>query len=235
MIHSVCVLGDSVAKGVVLDAAHQKYMLLKNSFVHEIQRAAHLSVKNLAKFGCTIGKGAQILKRHKEELSQYDYTVLEFGGNDCDFNWSKVAADPDAGHEPQTPISEFEQSYCSMIREVRQSGGAPVLLTLPPIVAPRYFAWISQGLNAENILRWLGDVEHIYRWHEMYNLAVCRAAMQENAPLIDISSEFLSMTHYQDLICADGIHPNEQGHRLIAQSIERFVKQHFPRQELALA
>ncbi|MBE6830962.1 MAG: SGNH/GDSL hydrolase family protein [Ruminococcaceae bacterium] len=98
-----------------------------------------------------------------------------------------------------------------------------MLLSLPPIDAQRYFAWISRGLNAENILRFLGDIEYIYRWHEMYNLAVYRLAMDQGVPLIDISSAFLKTGNFQDLICEDGIHPNENGHRLIGQTIEKYA------------
>ena len=79
--------------------------------------------------------------------------------------------------------------------------------------------------NSRNILRWLGDVEHIYRWHEMYNLAVCRVAMEERVPLLDISSRFLAADSYQELLCEDGIHPNEKGHQVILESLREAARQ----------
>ncbi len=223
MTQSICVFGDSVSKGVVFDSVHKKYMLLKDSFVCLLEKAADIAISNYSKFGCTVTKGVEILKKHQNELSKYDYTVLEFGGNDCDFDWAKVSESPESVHIPNTPVEKFEAYYSELIDEVKQCGGNPILLSLPPIDAKRYFAWISRGLNAENILHFLGDIEYIYRWHEMYNLAVYRLAMEHQVPIIDISSAFLQTGNYQSLICEDGIHPNEKGHKLIGETIARYV------------
>ena len=224
MIQSVCVFGDSVAKGVVFDAIKNKYVLLRDCFANTLQNIGRFTIKNYARFGATIHKGAEILQKHREELPKYDYIALEFGGNDCDFDWSEVADAPNSDHQPKTPVPKFEACYAAMVREIKKSGGNPVVLSLPPIDAQRYFKWISRGLDADNILHWLGDVEHIYRWHEMYNLAVCRVAKEEQIPLLDISSAFLETAHYQDLICEDGIHPNEKGHQLITSVLEVYIK-----------
>ncbi|NLJ31869.1 MAG: SGNH/GDSL hydrolase family protein [Clostridiales bacterium] len=225
MIQSVCVFGDSVAKGVIFDSVHQKYILLKDSFLNLLSRAGNIAVNNYSKFGCTVTKGGEILKKHQNELCKYDFTVMEFGGNDCDFDWAEVSVAPENFHIPKTPVSEFEARYSSMIDQVKRCGGSPVLLSLPPIDAKRYFTWISRGLNAENILRFLGDIEYIYRWHEMYNLAVYRLAIEHHVPLIDISSAFLKTENYQSLICEDGIHPNENGHKLIGSTIASTLRE----------
>jgi acyl-CoA thioesterase-1 len=223
MIDSVCIFGDSVAKGVVLDSVSKKYVLLKDSFVNLLKAGAQCGVKNYSRFGSTVTKGLESLSKRLDELKNYDYVALEFGGNDCNLNWAQIAANPEGEHKPNTPLGVFEQKYVQMVREVRAAGSCPVILSLPPIDAQRYFAWISRGLNADNILRYLGDVEHIYRWHEMYNVAVLRVAEQTHAPLVDISSAFLATRNYQKLICDDGIHPNERGHELIARTIEDVV------------
>jgi Lysophospholipase L1 and related esterases len=223
MTQSICVFGDSVSKGVVFDSALKKYTVLKDSFLHLLERAANIAINNYSKFGCTITKGGEILKKHRAELCNYDYTVLEFGGNDCDYDWAQIAAEPEAYHIPNTPVADFETQYSSVIKEIKSCGGNPVLLSLPPIDAKRYFTWVSRGLNAENILHFLGDVEFIYRWHEMYNLAVCRLAIENGIPMIDISSVFLQTGHYQNYICEDGIHPNAQGHKLIEKAIAGYA------------
>ena len=223
MINSVCIFGDSVSKGVVFDSVLKKYTLLKDSFVSIIQNQDKISINNYSRFGCTITKGGEVLKRHKSELSKFDYTVLEFGGNDCDFNWKEVSASPDSKHKPKTPLTVFQEKYEKTIDFVKSCGGNPVLLSLPPVDAKRYFNWISRGLNPDNILSWLGDVEYIYRFHEMYNLAVNKIAKLKDIPLIDISSEFLQADKYQELLCEDGIHPNKKGHELIGKTIEQYA------------
>jgi lysophospholipase L1-like esterase len=57
----------------------------------------------------------------------------------------------------------------------------------------------------------------------MYSLEVNKLAMALSVPLIDIRSHFLKRKDYSDLICADGIHPNQEGHRLITNAIDTAV------------
>ncbi len=218
---SVCIFGDSVAKGVVFDQVRQRYALLKNGFVNLACAALRLSPKNYSKFGCTVTKGAEMLGAHAAELAQYDWTLLEFGGNDSDFDWAGIAAEPDAPHQPKTPPAEFAAQYGGMIETVLANGGTPVLLNLPPVEPQRFFDWVSRGLNAENILHWLGGrVDYIYRWHESYSMEISRLAQRYNLPLIDIRTAFLQRHRYEELLCADGMHPNEQGHALISDEIQ---------------
>jgi len=147
---------------------------------------------------------------------------MNFGGNDSDFLWQEISAAPDALHEPRTPIDIFEQTYLKLIGHVRQCGLTPILLNLPPVDHVRYFAWISRELNADNILKWLGgSSEFIYRWHEQYNVAVHKIAQTANVKLIDIRSAFLQRRDYHKCLSDDGIHPNEKGHTLIAETVLR--------------
>lgn len=219
MIRSVCIFGDSVAKGVVFDAVKNKYSLLKESFANIVERQQNISILNFARFGCTISMGSEILKRHAEELNSFDYTVLEFGGNDCDYNWAMIAEDPNRPHQCNTPIALFRDKYRELIGQVRQNGGSPVLMNLPPIDPNRYFRWISRGLNGKNILSFLGRVDTIYRWQEMYSKAVEELADESKVPLIDIRSGFLNKNNFSLYLCEDGIHPNDQGHLLISKAI----------------
>lgn len=221
MINSVCIFGDSVAKGVIFDTVKNKYRLLKESFVNIVERQQNIAIFNFARFGCTISMGSKILKRHEGELNRFDYTILEFGGNDCDYNWSEIAEDPFRQHLCNTPIPQFREKYKDLIDRVLQNGGRPVLLNLPPIDAKRYFSWISRGLNRQNILAFLGEVEFIYKWQEMYSKAVEELAAEQNIPLIDIRSEFLNKKNFGSYLCEDGIHPNERGHLLISGVFRR--------------
>lgn len=225
MTEQIYIFGDSLAKGVVFDQVRQRYALLKESFVN--LWCSHLGAahKNYSKFGCTIDKGAQTVQVHRQELADADCVLLEFGGNDSDFDWGEVAAHPEAAHEPKTPLPEFSRQYSRLIEEVRGNAGNPVLLNLPPIDPQRYFAWISRDLDASAILRWLGGSEfYIYRWHEMYSVEIGKIAQMHSVPMIDIRSAFLARRDYASLLCEDGIHPNEAGHRLISETIAAAVE-----------
>ncbi|NLV35074.1 MAG: SGNH/GDSL hydrolase family protein [Clostridiaceae bacterium] len=222
MIDSICAFGDSIVKGVIFDTIRGRYTFLKNSFANLFVNNTGIKVDNYAKFGCTITAGEKIIEKHEEKLSDYYYTVLEFGGNDCDFDWKEVSERPDDLHLPKTPLADFETTYSKIIDKVSATGSKPLVFSLPPLNAQKYFAWISKGLNAKNILQWLGDKEHIYRWHEMYNIAVVKLASIKNIPLIDIRKAFLETRDYLNLYCEDGIHPNEAGHALISDVLKSY-------------
>lgn len=93
--------------------------------------------------GSTIQKGLSIITRHTDQLASYQNVFLEFGGNDCDFDWSAVSERPQAHHEPHTPLKQFEALYTKAIQLIQEKKGNPILLTLPPLEPKRYFQWIS--------------------------------------------------------------------------------------------
>lgn len=221
-----CALGDSVLKGVVYDSEKHKYSIFKDSFINSLSKFYDASVNNFSKLGCTVTKGLCIFDKHEEDIKQSDYLVLEFGGNDCDFDWEAVSNDPQGTHYPKTPIDTFYACYKALIEKAKKLGAKPILLNLPPIDAKKYFAWISRNLNQSNILSWLGgDENYIYTWHEMYNLKIVKLAKKEDVPIIDIRSAFLEHREYKDFLCEDGIHPNQKGHAVIAKAIEDAIRQ----------
>jgi len=215
----ICVFGDSIGKGVVLHPNTSRYELLKMN-LEKLLGLNGVNIKNYCAFGCTVSKGLSIIQRHVHELTKYHSIFLEMGGNDCDFAWNEIADNPEKEHVPKTPLEEFRQLYGKVIEEVRKNGGRPIILNLPPLEPNRFFSWVSRGVNRDNILKWLGgDVDMIYRWQEMYNVEIMLLASKMAVPIIDIRSAFLRCNHYRDLLCADGIHPNNDGYSLIYKTI----------------
>ena len=220
MINSVCVFGDSISKGVVYDPEKSKYVFLRDCFVNLLKLEKKMEIVNFSKFGCTVDKGIEYVDKNKEKISECDCVALEFGGNDCDFDWESIAANPDAEHLPRTPIHQFTDAYRSLIETVKKFGKRIIVLNLPPLDEDKYFKWISRGRNSDNILKWLGGAtDYIYNWQEFYSVTISGIANALQVPLIDIRSAFLRNRHYTDFLCDDGIHPNLRGHRLIADAI----------------
>lgn len=157
-------------------------------------------------------------------ISANDYTLLEFGGSDCDFNWSAIAADPERMHLPNTSVTEFSMKYGRIVDRVRELGSSPVLLTLPPVEPDMYFAHITRGFSDEgrrNVLDWLGGTpDFIREWHEMYNFNVLEMASRKEVPVIDITTPFYSRPDYGKLLNEDGAHPNAQGCAVMAEALE---------------
>ena len=232
LVREACVFGDSIARGVILDD-QGSYKPLKDCFASLAAEELGVALINKARFGCTIVKGREIIERTldrflgKSKEPVFDYVFLEFGGNDCDFRWDEISVRPHAQHLPATPPELFVKHYSEVIEELRARGLKPILLTLPPLVAERYFAWFTRtGLDQEAILMWLGDVEFIYRWHESYSCLVWEIGEKYDAPVIDIRKSFLEQRNYQRFLCKDGIHPNVEGHSLIKAEIVAFARQH---------
>lgn len=88
----------------------------------------------------------------------------------------------------------------------------PMLVVPPPLHAERYFQWITQSLDGEAILRFIGDVHHIYRWQERYAWATVQTARQMACPVLSLREAFLDSMCFERLFCLDGIHPSAEGH-----------------------
>lgn len=218
-MQSCCMFGDSLAKGVVYDAAREKYTVLKDGFASLLARISGVKIENYAKFGATLIRSLPLIEKHLPEIGRFDGTLLEFGGNDCNFDWASVAESPDSPHAPAVPLAEFEARYDGVVKSILKNGGRPIIATLPPLHAERFYRWVSKGLDEAAILRFLGDVEYIYRWQEMYSLTACQVAARNNVPVADLRRTLLLRNDYGDYLCEDGMHLNSRGHALIAESL----------------
>ncbi len=223
--YTVVVMGDSIARGVVYDDEKKSYGLLLENFANLVRDRIKGVVINAAKYGSTIVQGMErfqndVLKRKP------DIVLIEFGGNDCDFTWEEIARDPSKDFHPKTDCATFTEKLTALIDKLRALNIVPVLVSLPPLDPGKYFRWISRNEEQakQNIIRFIGDISHIYSWHERYNAAILRVADRTKTRLIDIRSAFLQHEDYRNLICLDGIHPNKEGHRVIAQAIVEYIQ-----------
>lgn len=210
------VWGDSIAKGVVFDEARGRYAVCRDSCLQLIKREGGVAVENHAVMGQTSQDG--LARMQPEALKPGEITVIEYGGNDCDLDWRAVAEHPDVLQYGKVPVEQFSRNLEEMVDRVRAADAEPVLVTPPPLVAHRYFDWVSRGLNADNILKYLGDVEAIFRWQENYANHVAALAERLSVKLVDIRSRMLA-GDTEELVCVDGIHPNERGHRVIYEAV----------------
>lgn len=220
---NINVYGDSVLKGVVYDEKQNKYAFTHNPNLSEALFRCGVSLNNRSRFGYTTKKARELIDFDIKKGLNCDIAIIEYGGNDCNFNWAQVSDNPYAEHFPVVSLDEFVESMRAFVMQFQNASVSPVLVTLPPINAQRYLDFIvKDGLSKENILLWLGDCECIYRWQEMYSLAVTKLAYELRIPLCDLRSEFLSDRRYLQLMCSDGIHPDIEGQNIIISAFERF-------------
>ena len=214
-----CIFGDSVGKGVVLSDTGR--YASGSPDINSLTGRDDITLKNYSRFGFVTEKTLWLIEKCGDEIASSDAVFIEVGGNDCDFDWQSISETPDEEHLCKTPPALFEKIYTELLKKAKAFGKKVFALNLPPIVAARYFKNISQraGLCAENVLKWLGSVETIYRYQEMYSIMVEKIARAVDVALIDIRSAFLSDHHYENFICEDGIHPNSKGYELIYKSV----------------
>lgn len=214
---NICVFGDSIAKGVIYDEEKNKYEFSGNSFLDIVGRDTGTVFKNFSRFGCTSVKGERIIEKHLDELSSYDYTILEFGGNDCDLDWKAASEHPEIPQTGQVGLDDFVKTYTAIIDMVREHGGTPVLMSLPPLEPNKFFSWVSKDLDRFNVMKFLkNDKMNIYTWQKEYSDTIFTIGEKTDTPVLDIRRPFLERDSYSDLICIDGMHPNEEGHKAMA-------------------
>ena len=210
----VAVYGDSIMKATVPDE-NMRYHYHFNQYAADFAKLP-LEITNRAKFGATVQKGMKILTRDLEKDFDYDLALIEYGGNDCNHDWSQVAADPESPHLPKIDLKGFVATVSKMADLLIARGVKPVLMNLPPIDSEKYLNFMKmQGLNTDNILSWLGDVNMIYRFHELYSNALEKLAAAKNLLFVDVRSAFLSNHSFKKLISEDGIHPTGEGYKVI--------------------
>ena len=210
---NVTVYGDSILKGVVFE--NGRYVV-ERAWQQRLAERFDLTIRNRSRFGCTIGKALSAIRRDSETPAENGYALLEFGGNDCDFDWPAIAADPAGNYLPKTPPERFAAAYREAIALIRRGGRIPVALTLPPIHSELYFNFICRGVSRENILRWMGTADRIADWQRQYSEMAAAAAREEGARLIDLRRAFpLDSDALREFLCIDGIHPSRRGQELL--------------------
>lgn len=221
--------GDSLMKGTVVDAAYRYHGVIEG-YLKKFKERFGLIMENRSRFGLTVDKGHKIVRSDIENGDIGDYAVVEYGGNDCNFKWNEISVEPEAEHFPLTQLPEFMAIYKSIIADLKAAGTIPILMTLPPIDAEKYFAFIERnGNDGKRILHWLHDIQRIYDYQESYSDAISRIAREAGTPIVDARRQFLKKPNYRDFICIDGLHPNKEGYQLIFEAFMDFAKRHLER------
>lgn len=213
MANKLVLLGDSILKGVMYDASRNRYSLYDDKwFISETMQRG-VEVRKQCRMGATVDYGLE----HVPEVGKGDSVLIELGGNDSNYDWSVVGETPDKEHAPMTPPERFRALYRSLIDKVRACGAEPIAANLIPIDSSSFFKWISRTADGAGVLKWLGDENMLYRWHEYYSRIVEEVAKDAGCRVLDLRSRLLTNHGYSHMLCADGLHPNEKGHRLIRE------------------
>ncbi len=209
--------GDSIARGVIYNEQRNRYALSKERCAARLESALSCKVENHSVMGATVLDGLALFDKFAPVPGAL--CAIEFGGNDCDLDWKALSERPEQPYPARVPLERFSEKLTELVERVRISGMHPMLVTPLPLHSERYFHWVTRGLDADAVLYALGDVNHIYRWQERYAVAVRNVALATRCRLLAARDLFLAQPRYEALLCVDGIHPNDAGHRVVADRV----------------
>ena len=214
----IAVYGDSLMKGTLPDE-QLRYHFHTDLFEAPLA-GVDAEVTNKSVFGATSRKGVTLVQRDLARGHRYDWALIEYGGNDCNFDWPAIGRDPDYPHQPVTALADFEATMRECIGLLRGAGITPVLMSLPPVDSDKYYEYIiSKGVDRCSLLKFLGTPLSIYRYQELYSVAISKLARSEELPFVDVRSAFLECigSPFSQLISGDGLHPTEKGYEIVAR------------------
>ena len=224
---NINIFGDSILKGIQINPVNKKYYVGSTS-LDMLSEKYSIQIKNYSSFGCTVTKGSSLLKKLLDKNNVCDAIIMDYGGNDCDYNWREISEHPESDHLPNTPMKLFVETYSGIIDTLKKKGIMPILATLPPLEPQRFFEWFCKDLNKTNILKWLGGINNIFYHQESYSKEIEKLAMEKQVPLIDFRGAFLEQGDVGRLLCEDGTHPNTSGQEIITSSLcdfaDKFLK-----------
>ena len=115
-------------------------------------------------------------------------------------------------HGPLTSPRSFFNSVRLLCQQIRQNGGVPLL----------YATWAYQkGGDTLTAKGW--DYDEMAR---KLSQAYHRAARENGALLADVGHRFYLLSETQSLYAGDGVHPNETGSRIAAETIAAVIRRH---------
>ncbi|WP_010304409.1 SGNH/GDSL hydrolase family protein [Kurthia senegalensis] len=213
--------GDSITRGVTLQG--NRLRIVKQTYPKHLQAARPND--EIVNKGVFNDNSSSLLQRFdKDVVAEHpDVTLLEIGGNDCVFNWQEVANAPDDVHQPTVRMQDFKQNIRTLYDRLTNIGSKLVLVTPPPLDPVKYYEYL-ENLFDQSISKWICKVGGIDFWHKQYNDAIVQLSEELHLLLIDVRKAFIETDHFQDFMSNDGIHPNEEGYVLMAQTIEQTIK-----------
>lgn len=193
----ICFLGDSITAACGWTAeVHQ-----------ELKKKYKIKAYNCGVPGGRAKRAAKYLHSRCLVFNP-DYVTVCFGINDIDRAAYADKNDEGNAERIKKGLQEIKDALTSIVRDVIASGATPILCIPSP------YDEVSE-VPAENFhCQWgLDEVEKIVR----------ALAEEYGCPLVDFKKEFQPLLGERKLINDDRVHPNLDGHHIMAQSFLRDV------------
>ncbi|MBP3741981.1 MAG: SGNH/GDSL hydrolase family protein [Treponema sp.] len=219
---SIVVFGDSILKGVVtIPESKNLFDVTENDSLSLAQKELGFELDNRSIYGNITSKGLVKLQKYLEKGGHADLCVIEFGSNDCDYDWNIFTPGAQLpafdSIPPKVPMNDYLTNLEAMVNLCRKHKITPVIMNLIPYICDKWFKTIAKGHDQAAILQFLGgSADTLGKNQEKYYKALMDFVSKKGLQLIDVWKLFSGLEKPEDFMCDDGIHPNEEGYKLLA-------------------
>ncbi|HDZ77266.1 MAG TPA: hypothetical protein ENH41_04195 [Candidatus Omnitrophica bacterium] len=201
-INKVILFGDSVIFGAGANHRKQGCGILLRSFMPEIT----VTIKGRNKD--TTRRGLERVKTDILDDKDCTHVIVLFGNNDCRLK------DID---KPLVSLSEYKENLKIIIKQIESSNRIPLIANLQPINSEMFYRALPE------MSKFIVTVGPPHKWQEKYSIICEEIASSEEIKLIDIRSALVK--YGDDIFAKDGLHPNDFGHKIIAQNFFEALKE----------
>lgn len=204
-IKGIILFGDSVFFGA--GASHRNFgcgRLLKK----KLNKPVLIKSRNKD----TTQDGLLRLRREVINEEAFSHVIVMFGNNDCRL------IDID---KAQINLCVYQNNLKKIINEIRSSKKIPFLVNLQPINSDIFLQ--SLGCKQRNIVVETQQIakHNPYSWQKSYSDVCSDVAKTELVTFIDIRTPL--ERDLNEVLAGDGLHPNDMGHQIIAETIYNFL------------
>jgi lysophospholipase L1-like esterase len=200
-INGVILFGDSIFAG--MGATERDFGCAKI-----IKSNLSIPVSLKARNWNTSADGLKRLDNDVIAQAELSHVLILFGNNDC---WITKEG------KAKVSIEEFRQNLACIVERIKVNNQVPIICNLQPIDSERLFKVRPDLLDYRSKLKY--DPSH---WQAQYSQMVESVATELNSDWINIRA---TLKIQLDLVvAADGLHPTDQGHKIIADMILQYLK-----------
>lgn len=215
------VFGDSILKGVItIPNSGKLFDTTENDSLSLARKELGFELDNRSIYGNITSKGLVKLQKYLEKCSAgeqeaADFCIIEFGSNDCDYDWGTLVQ--------KVPLADYLENLSQMVSLCRANKVTPLMMGLIPYVCDDWFKTIIKGQDEAAILKFLGGTaETLGKNQLIYKNAQADFVKKNNVQFLDPWELFQG---HKELMCYDGIHPNENGYQKLSQAWVSFLSE----------
>jgi lysophospholipase L1-like esterase len=222
----VLVLGDSISAGAtVIDGVRILHRVACSFVGHVVRQAPHLNVMVDAvpwrRTPELVDAAAALLAAHDP-----DVVIIATGANDADIEWKRYVVSHGRVVRSRTRLTDFTAALGSLAGACAKHGASMIATeVISPALrlrAPHLSA--AAGRDLWPLMQQSGGQAACDRIVEDYRAAAKREAERSGFTVARTGAALEAAPH-EEVYAADGVHPNDEGHRILGAALAPVILQ----------